>query len=297
MKIVKTLLLTISLACIFSCTRDETEELYSPLGNYRLTKILNYTSSTDKEPSTFVNLEYNGDGNLKKESIFDYPNTLFTYREYDYENNLLIEKRIYEGQVGNLKLGTYSKYYYENGKLIKEELHLADGALKLTEHYEYIGNNLVNNYKVSDNLGVHHQYKYTYSDFNLVILEENYMYDQKLEGFRRYFYDDNNRLTRTEIFNFDGKIIQKEEQKYVGTNMLPSEVFYYDSEGNLTQQRQILYDNFGNLTETKIIDSQGTHTLSKKKYSGKQLIEYISYAPTWGYSEWTVIRYEYSEIQ
>jgi len=209
----------------------------------------------------------------------------------------LTEKRIYDGQVGSLKLGTYYKYEYENSKLAKEELFLRDGTLKRTEYYEYIGNNLVNTYKISDELGIHHQYKYTYNDLNLLILEESFMYDQKLEEFKKYFYDDINRLSRTEIFNFDGTLIQTEEQKYVSDSELPSEITYYDSDGKLSQQQQLIYDELGNLIETKIIDSQGTHTLFKKKYYGKLLIEYIRYAPTWGYSEWWVTHYEYTEIK
>jgi hypothetical protein len=294
---IKFLSLIVTLIGLLGCSKDEIEKIYPTLDNHRLTKILNYSSSTDKEPNTFVDLEYNEYGNLHKESLYDYPNTLFTFREYFYENNLLKEKRIYDGQVGNLQLGTYSKYEYENNKLIAVELFLSDGTLKYTEHYEYNGNNLVNTYKFNDELGIHHQFKYTYNDFDSVILEENYMYDQKLEGFTKYYYDDNLRLIKTEIFNFDETIIQTEEQKYVGASTTPIEELYYDSEGKLSQQRQLLYDNLGNLIETKIIDSQGTHTLFKKKYNGNLLIEHVQYIPSFGYSEWYVTRYEYSKIK
>ena len=297
MKTIKTLLLAISFIVLFSCVKDESDGLYLLSDNYRLTKILNYSSTSDSDPNTFVNLEYDGDGNLKKESLFDYPNTLFTFREFDYENGLLKIKKIYDGQVGNLKLGTYHRYEYVDGKLVKEELFLGDGTLKYTEHHEYIGDNLVNTYKISDELGIHHQYKYTYNDLNLLVLEESYMYEQQLEGSTKYFYDEIDRLTRTEIFNFEGMLIHTEQQKYDGDSEIPAETMYYDPDGKLSQQQQFIYDEFENLIEIKITDSQGTHTLFKKKYNGKLLMEYIRYAPNWGYSEWSVTRYEYTEIK
>lgn len=297
MKTIKILLLTISLTSIFGCTKDESGDFFTHSENYRLIKVLNYSNSADSEPSTFMDLKYSEDGNLQRESLYEYPNTLFTFREFDYENNLLIEKRIFDGQVGNLRLGTFTKYEYADGNLVKEELYLADGTLKLTEYYEYEGKNLVNTYKFDEKLGIHHQYIYIYNDLNLLIREEKFMYDQKLDGFTEYFYDDNLRLNRTEIFNFDETRIQTIKHKYTGDSTLPSEEFYYDSDGELFQRKQLIYDNFDNLTETKVIDNQGTHTLFRKKYNGKLLMEHIRYAPTWGYTEWTVTRYEYEKIK
>ncbi len=295
MKTKKMLLLTISLISMFSCT--ENEDLFSEPENYRLTKVLNYSSSSDSEPSTFMDLKYSEDGNLLKESLYDYPNTLFTYREYNYNtNNLLKEKKIYDGDVGNLSLGTYTLYEYENGNIVKEKLYLANGTLKYTESYEYENGNLINTFKENDELGIYHQYKYFYSDLNVLILEQVFMYNQELSSFTKYSYDDNLRLIKTEIFNYDGTTTQIVEHKYTGVNTLPSEEIYYDSSGDLTQRIQLVYDDYENLTETKIIDTQGTNTLFKKKFNGKLLIEYITYAPTWGYAEWTVTKYEYEKI-
>lgn len=265
--------------------------------NYRLTKILNFSNSTDSEPYGFVNLKYDGNGNLINESLYDFPNTLYTYREYDYENNVLIEKRIYDGQVGDLKLGTYRKYEYDNNKLTKESLFLADGTLKYTTHYEYDGNKLLTTYKVDDELGIHHQYKYTYNDLDSVILEETFMYDQKLDGYIKYYYDAIDRLFKSENYNSDGTLIQTEIKNYNGSSILPSEEIYYDNSGTLTQKYQLLYDNLDNLTEIRLVNNIEFHTLFKKKYEGKLLVEHIQYAPTWGYSEWYVARYEYSKIK
>ena len=296
MKTQKILFLVI-LISVFSCSKDEYKESFSDPVNYRLIKVLNYSSSSDSEPDTYKDLKYFENGNLQKESYYDYPSTLFTYKLYDYyNNNLLKEKKIYDGQVGNLNLGTYMKYEYENGNLIKEELYLANGTLRLTKFYEYENGNLVNTYKIDDKLGIHHQYKYTYNDLNLLILEEVFMYNQKLSGFTKYYYDDKLRLNKTEIFDHNKAISQTVEHKYTGDSSLPTEEFYYDSNGHLTQRRQLIYDSLDNLTEIKIITDEGTNSLFKKKFKGKLLIEYIRYAPTFGYTEWGVSRYEYEKI-
>ena len=232
--------------------------------NFRLVKILNYGSTSDSEPNTFVDIEYDSNGNLIKESLYDYPNTLFTYREFDYENNLLKEKRVYDGQVGNLQLGTYRIYEYENSKLTKEELFLSNGTSKYSRHYEYAGDNLVNTFKLNDELGVHHQYKYKYNEDNLVTLQERYMYDQQRDSYTKYNYDDKLRLIKTEIFNYDETIIQTQEHKYVGNSTLPTEELIYDSQGELSQQRELFYDEFGNQTEIIVVDERGSHSLLKK---------------------------------
>lgn len=294
----KILLFSILLVSMYSCSKDENDDLSYQPENYRLTKVLNYTSSSASEPYSYTELKYSENGNLQKESLYDYPRTLFTYRTYDYDsNNLLKEKQIYDGQVGNLSIGTYIKYEYENGKLIKEALYLANGTLKHTGHYEYEGKNLVNSYKVEDRLGIHHQFKYTYNDLNLKILEESFMYNQKLSGYTKYSYSDNSHLIKTEIFNPDATIAQTVEHMYLGNCTLPTEEKYYDAGGNLTQRRQLIYDDFENLTEIKLITDQGTNTLFRKKFKGKLLIEHIMYAPTWGYTEWSVTRYEYEKIK
>lgn len=276
---------------------------YPSLDNYRLTRILNYGNSTDSEPSRFTEFEYDRDGNLLKKSYFDYPNTLYLFKEFEYKNNILKKESRYVGEVGNLKLGTYIQFEYDKGKLIKEELHLADGTLKYTTHYEFSGNRLVNTYQINDKLGIYHQYKYTYDNLDRLILEENYMYDQQLSQFTKYYYDDNNRLIKTEVFDRSETLIQTVEKKYIGSSKLPSEELYFDPNGVLRQKRQLLYDNLENLTEINFIDSRGIIPLLKKKYNGKLLIEEIGFGysglyvtPSSEYSELYVTRYEYSKI-
>ena len=78
MKIQAIPLLIISLISMFSCTKNEYDDLFPESENYRLIKVLNYNNSSDSEPSTFMDLEYTVNGKLERELLYDYPSTLFT---------------------------------------------------------------------------------------------------------------------------------------------------------------------------------------------------------------------------
>ena len=281
--------------CILTVTSCEENEISPSTDNFKLTKILNYSSSTAAHPYGTVEFSYDNKGNLIKESMMDYPNTLTTYKVYEYSGNQMTKKKIYDGQVGNLSLGTYINYFYTGNKLTREELFLSNGTLKYTTFYEFEGDKLVNTYKVDDNLGVHHQYKYTFDNLNRLTLEEVFMYNQELEEFTKHLYDDLNRQIKSEFYNHVGTLTTYVERVYSGTTKLPIEEKYYDSNGTLTQTRQLTYDNWGNLTEINVIGQGITCRLFKRTYNGQLLTEEIKYHPYFGCSEWTVTRYEYKE--
>lgn len=289
----KTIFLSLIIVFLLSCEKNDVFPTYY---NFRLTKILNYSNSTDSEPYGFVEYKYNADGNLIRESMFDYPNTLYTYKEHIYGNNLKIRTNIYDGQVGNLRLGTYRLFSYENEKLVLKELYLGNGTLKYKTIFEYEADSLVNTYKVSDKLGVHHQHKYTYDNYMRLVLEESFMYNQQLESSIKHYYDDNDRLIKSESYDRNGEKTSITKKKYIGSNKLPSEVVYLNNEGIQTSKTRLLYDNSDNLIEIIYIVNNESHTLLKRKYNGKLLIESIRYSPNWGFTEWTVTRYEYSKI-
>src|SRR5688572_10145362 len=138
----KTNLLLAVLAIAISCsdhnvTGDDTNDPGAMADDYRISRILNYPNSSASQPYGFVNFSYYDNGNLKKESMTDYPNTVTTYKTYEYTGGKLTTKKIYDGQVGNLTLGTYISYYYTNDKITKEELRLGDGTLWYTTHNEF----------------------------------------------------------------------------------------------------------------------------------------------------------------
>ena len=284
------ILLIVAILTITSC---EVNDISPTIDNLRLTRILNYSSTTSSNPYGTVEFEYDNQGNLIKESMFDHPNTLTTYKVYEYDGKRMIKKRVYDGQVGNLTLGTYISYSYTNNKLTKQELFLSNGTLKYTTYYEFDGDRLINTYKVDDNLGIHHQSKYTFDNLNRLILEEIFMYNQELSEYTKYYYDNSNRIVKSEFYNGNGTITSYVEKIYDGSSKLPNEELYFDRNGTQTQKRQLLYDSWGNLTEI-IVNSQGTTCrLFRRKYKGELLTEEIKYHPNFGCTEWTVTRYEY----
>ena len=188
-------------------------------------------------------------------------------------------------------MGTFINYYYTNDNITREELYLGDGTLKLTTYYEFDGENLVNTYKEDDNLGMHHQYEYSYDNKGRLILEEMFMYDQELDGFTKYFYDNTDRLIKSELYDRDG-LVSYVEKVYYGSDERPDQVLSYNSSGQLTHKSEIMYDGWGNAVGCKS-DWPTSCQIFNRRYKGQLLIEAITYHPYFGCTEWTVTRYEY----
>jgi hypothetical protein len=265
--------------------------------DYRLSKVLNFSSSTAAEPYGFMTLTYNRNGAVIKEEMFDYPSTLISYREYEYDAGHKIKQSHYGGKVGSLALQGYNVYTYSADNLTKEESYQADGTLNYETHYEYDGNKLTTTYQIGPgNFGVNHQYKYTYDVTGRLSLEEYFGYDEVLEYSKNYFYDDEDRMIRTEMNGFNGERAWVMENRYYDDDELPDEEFTYDANGNVIAHRRIEYDAWGHDT-TVIVDDNGVeHRLTSRKYDGQLLIESINYNPYFGFSEWGVTRYEYERI-
>lgn len=280
-------------ACSVIATSCEDNEISPTIDNFKLLKILNYSNSSASQPYGTVEFSYDTRGNLIKESVIDYPNTLTAYRVYEYSDKQRIKKKIYDGQVGNLSLGSYTNYYYTENKLTREELFLSNGSLKHETFYEFDEDRLVNTYKVDDELGVHHQYKYLFDEMNQLILEEVFMYNQEISASTKYFYDNLNRQIKREFYNHEGVLTSYILQVYEGASEFPNEENIFDSNDSLTQTRQLNYDNWRNLTEIDIIGQGTTCKLFKRQYDGQLLTEEIRYLASFGCSEWTVTRYEY----
>lgn len=286
----------ISLA-FFGCDdNDPSPDITPTTSDHRLIKILNYKTSTSPEPYNFMDMTYDSQGNLKKETLIDFPNTITTYTDYEYDGSKRVKKLNYDGQVGNLQLGTFIRYGYDNNKLTKEELFLGNGTLKFSTHYEYDGNRLVTTFKNGDGLGIHHQFKYFYDFRGRLIREEVYMYNQELENFTKYEYDDNNRVIAVELYDRNSILISSTERIYIDTDDLPDRELWFDSEGNLTTDRRMTYDQYGHELEVTLIEQGTPHKLVSRKYEGELLMEEITYHPYFGFAEWTVTRFEYEKI-
>jgi hypothetical protein len=263
--------------------------------DYRLSRILSYPNSGSHTATSGLEFRYSENGDLIKELLIDYPNTVSTYKDYEYVNNRKAKVKIYDGQVGNLTMGTYIEYFYTDDQLTKEELHLGDGTLKYSTHYQYEGGKLVNTYKEGDDLGIHHQYKYSFDSQGRLLLEQVYMYDEELSEFIKYFYDDHDRIIKTEWYDHTSTLTGYMARKYEGSGNLPELELQYDNHGALMQTRQLTYDQWGNLAQVTVSGQGPSCTLFKEKYNGQLLMEKITYSPAWGCVEWTVSRYEYSK--
>jgi len=283
-------LLVTLLPLAISC--DETE-IHPTMDNYRLSKILNYSSTTASLPYGFVTFEYDDRGNLIKESMFDYPGTLLTYTVYDYsDHNKLKRKQTFDGHAGNLTLGGYVSFYYDYGNLTQEEWHRADGTLIYTIHNEFEGNLLKATYKENDELKVHHLTRYTYDDKNRKVSEAVFMYDEALENFSTYFYDTEDRLIKTLSFDRDSILVSRMEKVYHGSDNLQDEELYFSPNGELTSRIFVYYDSWGNLVG-RSAEGNTTCPVITRRYNGKLLLEEIMYHPGFACAEWWVNRYEY----
>lgn len=280
-------LLFVLVSSITGC--DENEPL-PRIENFRMVRKFNYSTSTSAIPYGKVEFEYDSRGNVVKESMFDYPGLPTGYITYEYSGERLINKRMYYRQAGHITLATYIHYSYTHNRVTKEELFLSDGTSKYKTYYEFDGDNLVNTYKVDDDLGIHHQFKYEFDNLNRLILEETFMYNEELSGFTKHYYDNSNRLVKSEVYNHNRNITSSVEKIYNGASKLPAEELYFDQDGIQTQRRKLTYDNLGNLTEITV---NGHLTICSRRFKGELLIEAITYNPYFGGSEWIVSRYEY----
>ena len=280
--IVISLILIVSFS---SCNKEDfTEFNYE---NYRLVKIMAYTSSTAPEPWRWIEYTYDKAGNMVKESNYQIAYmpepTLSSYTEYEYSGNKKVKENVYDGQVGNLKFSAYTNYYYVGDNLIREEYYwVGSSPLRSSKHYEYDERgNLVRRYSYEPDRGIFHDYYYSYDDQNRLILDSDY----------RYTYDDRGRLIKREFLTDNG-LYDYIEEIYNGTSKSPEKTVYYDRDGNIALEYQHFYDEWGNLVETL----SGDCLSFKRKYIQGLLIEeidYYYYYPFEGYSEGGVARYVY----
>ncbi len=282
-------LITLLLQAI-SC--DETD-IQPTIDNYRLSEILNYSSTSASLPYGFVTFEYDDKGNLRKKSMFDYPNTVFSYTLYEYSNNnKLRREQSFDGEVGHLTLGAYVDYFYDKENLTRAEWHRADGTFFYTLHNEYDRNNLSKTYKENDELGVHHLFNYTYDDKNRLTSESAFMYDNELENFSEYYYDEDDRLVKTLRFDRDSILSWRIEKVYHGSDFLPDEELTFSGDDELRSRIFFHYDGWGNLVG-RSAEGDNSCPVITKRYNGKLLLEEIRYHPGFGCTEWSVTRYKY----
>lgn len=259
--------------------------------HYRLTKILHFSKSDSPEPGGYVEFTYDGAGNLTRQSNYDIPELLSTYKTYTYINGRKATEKVYAGPVNALTLANTTTYTYQGDLLTKEDVRNDVGTMLRSKHYVYANRKLIETYTWSESLGKHHHYKYTRDGRGNVVKMQAYMYDNELSSTENYTYDSQNRVIRTERFNHQNALETVIITEYTGNNTLPSAEISRNAAGNGLARTTYEFDVAGNQIRTLI----GKNTLNRRKYYGRLLREEIRYAPTWGFTEAGMSRYEYEK--
>jgi hypothetical protein len=293
MKRISYFLLTGFIFMNYACNKDSvSKDDYSSVSDYRIKRMVHYSSSTSDRETMGVEYTYDNSGNLIKESYYDYypQKVLYMYREYKYSANKKIREDIYDGTVYELRLGLYSIFHYTDGNLTKEEVFSGyDNSYIHSLNYEYDSrNNLVRRYHEMVN-DIASDVRYSYNDKNRLILEENTASGSTEYKYIKYIYDDKDREIKQEYYNIDWQLLYYVSKIYENGSSNPSEEFHSAYQ---TRYRHY-YDQWDNLEETVINDSC---SLFRRTYNGKLLIESINYNVVWGCVESGMTKYEYDKV-
>jgi len=287
----KKLLPLISMIVTFILFSGCIKEKTGPRKELKLFRKYLYSSPASKTPQIYTEYEYDSEGNNTFEYVYDYPEMLIVYREFEYQNGRKVREKVYDGVSDNLTLSTiYSYYYTSSNMLSKEDLHRVDGSLIYSTFYEYNQNNsLINTYKINDQLGIHHQYKRTYDNLERLILEETFMYNQVLEGFTEFFYDSRNRVVMEKRFNHKRELDRITKRIYEGVNIRPVKVEILNNIGEKMIEQEFEYDILGN--EISCI-SNGCK-LFHRVFLGSNIMQETRNSPNFGCTVSGHIKYEY----
>ena len=262
--------------------------------DFKLVKILTYPISKPTVPSKGKEYEYDGSGNLIKESFLDSWNSelyLQRYYEYEYLGNRKVKEKLFTCNVypgGELKLSHYVDYFYNDDLLVKTETYNGrDGSFVWSDHYEYDERgNLVMEYKYEPSwigkgvwggkydTGIWGQKKYVYDnqDRLITVLTTDGILD--FYPCLKYTYNNDGKVIKTEYHEYDG-LSRYEENVYNNTNKLLETVLFFNRDGNQTNKIQHFYDELGNNLKTVRNDEC---VVSVRKYNDGLLIEQILYS-------------------
>jgi hypothetical protein len=301
MKRLSYFLLTVFIFIGYACNKDSDdliENEYSRASDYRIKRMVHYSSSNSTKESRGIEYSYDDSGNLIKESYYDYypQKILWTYKEYDYSGNKKIRQNVYDGAVTNLTLGLYYIYHYTNDNLTKEELFRGyDNSFAYAMNYEYDNhNNLIRRYMDDADYGITGDVRYVYNDKNQLTLEENTAFDLTDYKYIKYIYDEKDREIKLEYYNIEWQLLYYVSKVYENDSSNPSGEIRFDNNNTQLNKYNHYYDKWNNLVQTVINDDC---SLFRRKYKGELLIEAINYDLVWGCVEVGMTRYEYEKIR
>lgn len=288
----------------FGCKKDSISKEEDPvsLGNYpklseyRIKRVVHYSSSTSSEERSGIEYLYDKDGNLIRESYYKYPaKTLFLEKVYEYSDKIKVKQKTYSGETNNLTVGLYSLFHYLDGHLIKEEVFGGyDNSFVHSLNYEYHNDNLIRQYMDHSSIGILGEMKYTYDNQNRLILEENSASGSTDYKYTKHLYDKNGQESKIEYYNMNWDLLYYTEKVYKNNYPNPLEELRFDKYGKLQNKYRHSYDRWNNLTETVINDGCSTF---RRKFDGELLIKSINYDLAWNCVEGGMTKYEYEKIK
>jgi hypothetical protein len=252
----------------FSCEKNTfvPNNEYNLQGNGKIKTKYIYSSSSASEPYAINSYSYDGNWNLKKILISDYPKPVFASYTYEYSDRGVLISKKYNGIEGvNYLAQTESDF-----TLIREYKYNYRGNDKI--ELEYRKNALADSVV------------YTYMN-NLLVSEYFFDLDGNLSYNRKYEYDSDNKLIKEIyspentylIYMYEGsQVVKVTEFNQNGSNIMENTYSYTKSDGNV------------------IVELYNKDFLSEKTtYKNGNVIEYIKYHPTFSGAEWYCNKYTY----
>lgn len=256
---------------LFSCEKstlvpNDPDDDYNLQGTGKIKTKYIYSSSTKSEPYATNSYTYDGNWNLKKILIADYPKPIWASYTYEYSDQGVLLNMKYNGIEG----ANYPDQTESDFILIRDYRYAYRGNNK-TE-LEYRKNVLVDSVV------------YTYTN-NLLVSKYYYDLDGDLSYNRKYEYDSDNKLIK-ETYGPEGTYI-----KYTNEGSRVVKVTEYDQKGSVMMENNYVYTKSDGKV---IVELYNKDFLSEKTtYKDGNVVEYIKYHPTFQGEEWYCYKYTY----
>ena len=253
----------------------------------RKTDLLQSTSlvKTEKYYNGILNelQEYNLDGTIAVQYIYDENNQISEWGEYDYNANGILVSQVHYYDNGVQKWGTA---YYDNGNenvyaaynksSQMTEVYIAeygdDNRLYRKVYYEPQGLTINSSMNQVIKNGVKWWKVYEYDRNGNQIKDISYNGNGTVSSWQEYYYDINGNATGTAAFYADGTRIAYSESTYDENGKQISSV-EYDSYDNINWRCEFEYDVFGNCIKEVRYGNTGVVT------------EEITYVNTYAYNQ------------
>lgn len=267
----KTTIAFLFLLILISCEKNSVvpEGEYNLHGTGKIKTKYIYSSSSNSEPYATNTYTYDGNWNLKKILISDYPKPIFASYTYEYSDLGVLLNKKYNGIEG----ANYLDQTESDFTLIREYKYSYRGDNKI--ELEYRKNALADSVV------------YTYKN-NLLVSEYYYDLDGDLSYNRKYEYDSDKKLIK-EIYSPENTYLL-----YAYEDSRVVKVTEFDQNGSNTMENTYKYSK---QDDKVIVELFIKDFLSQKStYENGNIIEFIQYHPTMP-GEWYYYKYDYYDIK